>query len=129
MNMKTGIIRRIDYLGRIVIPKEIRRKLKLQEDAPMEISIENNKVYLELYQPESTENQTDEIIKVNNTLEYNGFKANIRFSAEDKLIIGEVTNDAGDLLSFHCRSADEIETKFINCIKDYINMKNKIDTH
>ena len=35
----TGIIRRIDELGRIAIPKEIRRKLKITEDDPLEIFI------------------------------------------------------------------------------------------
>ena len=30
----TGIVRRVDDLGRIVIPKEIRRTLKIREDAP-----------------------------------------------------------------------------------------------
>ena len=34
---KTGTVRRIDDLGRIVIPKEIRRNLNLQEGDPMEI--------------------------------------------------------------------------------------------
>ena len=33
----TGIIRRIDDLGRIVIPKEIRRQLKIGESDPVEI--------------------------------------------------------------------------------------------
>lgn len=33
----TGIIRRIDNLGRITIPKEIRRKFKFNEDEPVEI--------------------------------------------------------------------------------------------
>ncbi len=33
----TGIVRRIDDLGRIVIPKEIRRTLKIQEGSPLEI--------------------------------------------------------------------------------------------
>lgn len=33
----TGIIRRIDDLGRIVIPKEIRRQLKVDEGDPFEI--------------------------------------------------------------------------------------------
>ena len=33
----TGIVRRIDELGRIVIPKEIRRTLRIQESDPMEI--------------------------------------------------------------------------------------------
>ena len=30
----TGIVRRVDDLGRIVIPKEIRRTLKIREGAP-----------------------------------------------------------------------------------------------
>ena len=33
----TGIVRRIDDLGRIVIPKEIRRTLHIRETDPMEI--------------------------------------------------------------------------------------------
>ena len=33
----TGIVRRIDDLGRIVIPKEIRRQLKIGESDPLEI--------------------------------------------------------------------------------------------
>ncbi|MBO7253754.1 MAG: AbrB/MazE/SpoVT family DNA-binding domain-containing protein, partial [Clostridia bacterium] len=33
----TGIVRRIDELGRVVIPKEIRRTLRLRDGEPMEI--------------------------------------------------------------------------------------------
>ena len=33
----TGIVRRIDDLGRVVIPKEIRRTLRLRDGDPMEI--------------------------------------------------------------------------------------------
>lgn len=38
----TGIIRRIDDLGRVVIPKEIRQTLKIREGDPLEIFIEDN---------------------------------------------------------------------------------------
>lgn len=36
--MKTGIVRRIDDLGRVVIPKEIRRAYGIKEGDPLEIS-------------------------------------------------------------------------------------------
>ena len=45
----TGIVRRLDDLGRIVIPKEIRRSMGIREGDAMEISLENNRIYLEKY--------------------------------------------------------------------------------
>ena len=33
----TGIVRRIDELGRVVIPKEVRRQLRIKEGDPLEI--------------------------------------------------------------------------------------------
>ena len=47
--MKTGIIRRIDDLGKIVIPREIRRKMNINEGDPLEICIDGDKLYLEKY--------------------------------------------------------------------------------
>lgn len=38
----TGIIRRVDDLGRIVIPRKIRRTLDIREGDPMEIYTDNN---------------------------------------------------------------------------------------
>ena len=35
----TGIVRRIDELGRVVIPKEIRRTLRIREGDPSQISL------------------------------------------------------------------------------------------
>lgn len=37
----TGIIRRVDDLGRVIIPKEIRRTLKIREGDPLEIFLDN----------------------------------------------------------------------------------------
>lgn len=42
----TGIVRRIDDLGRIVIPKEIRRNLGIREGDPLEIFVDNGGVCL-----------------------------------------------------------------------------------
>lgn len=35
----TGIVRRIDDLGRVVIPKEIRRTMRIREGDPLQISL------------------------------------------------------------------------------------------
>ncbi len=48
----TGIVRRIDDLGRVVIPKEIRRTLKIREGMPMEIFTDvSGGVILKKYSP------------------------------------------------------------------------------
>lgn len=47
----SGIIRRIDDLGRIVVPREIRRLLQLSEGDAMEISVAGNSISLSRYQP------------------------------------------------------------------------------
>lgn len=45
----TGIVRRIDDLGRVVIPKEIRRTMKIKEGDPLEIFVGNGGVVLKKY--------------------------------------------------------------------------------
>ena len=45
----TGIVRRIDELGRIVIPKEIRKSLRIKEGESLEILIDNEDIILKKY--------------------------------------------------------------------------------
>lgn len=47
----TGIVRRVDDLGRIVIPRELRRDMGLSEGAPMEFFIEDEGILLIPYFP------------------------------------------------------------------------------
>lgn len=48
----TGIVRRIDDLGRVVVPKEIRRTLRIREGDPLEIFTEQNgAIVLKKYSP------------------------------------------------------------------------------
>jgi len=47
----TGIIRRIDELGRVVIPKEIRRKMRIKEGDPVEFYTNSNELILKKYSP------------------------------------------------------------------------------
>lgn len=50
----TGIVRRIDELGRVVIPKEIRRTLRIKEGDPLEIFTDKDELMLKKYSPIAT---------------------------------------------------------------------------
>ncbi len=47
----TGIIRKIDELGRVVIPIEMRNKLNIQEKDPIEIFADGNSIVLKKFEP------------------------------------------------------------------------------
>ncbi len=79
----TGITRRIDDLGRIVIPKEIRKNLKIKENETLEIYIENENIILKKF---SSFNDMDKIferfIKVLEDITLN----NVLITNRDKVI-------------------------------------------
>ena len=50
---KIAVIRRIDDLGRIVIPREIRRKLGIEEGDPIEIYVSGDSLILKKYVQET----------------------------------------------------------------------------
>ncbi|MGN1094962.1 MAG: AbrB/MazE/SpoVT family DNA-binding domain-containing protein [Eubacteriales bacterium] len=47
----TGVVRRIDELGRIVLPIEIRKNLGIDNRDAVEIFVDNDKVILKKYEP------------------------------------------------------------------------------
>jgi transcriptional pleiotropic regulator of transition state genes len=47
----TGIVRRVDDLGRIVIPKELRKTMDISEGDPLEIFIDGGSVMFKKYEP------------------------------------------------------------------------------
>lgn len=47
----TGVVRRVDELGRIVIPIELRRNLDIAEKDALEIYVEGEQIILKKYQP------------------------------------------------------------------------------
>ena len=53
----TGVVRRIDDLGRIVIPKEIRRNLKIRDGELMEIFVDMDSIILKKYSKGSGRNE------------------------------------------------------------------------
>ena len=51
MMKSTGIVRKVDELGRIVIPKELRRTLGIAEKDALEIYMDQEKIILKKYEP------------------------------------------------------------------------------
>jgi transcriptional pleiotropic regulator of transition state genes len=47
----TGIVRKVDELGRIVIPKELRKTMDINECDPMEIYTDGDQIILKKYEP------------------------------------------------------------------------------
>jgi len=47
----TGIVRRVDDLGRIVLPKELRDTMDIAEKDPLEIYVEGDNIILKPYRP------------------------------------------------------------------------------
>lgn len=47
----TGIVRKVDELGRIVLPIELRRNLDIEVRDPVEIFLEGDRIILQKYEP------------------------------------------------------------------------------
>ena len=50
MKLATGIVRRVDELGRVVIPKELRKQLNIEERDPIEITCDGSSIILQKYE-------------------------------------------------------------------------------
>lgn len=46
-----GVVRKVDELGRVVIPIEVRRNLGIAEKDPLEIYVDSEKIVLKKYEP------------------------------------------------------------------------------
>lgn len=62
-----GIVRKVDDLGRLVIPKELRKTMNISKKDPMEIFVEEEKIILRKYEPACIFCGESE-----NTIEYEG---------------------------------------------------------
>ena len=82
----TGIIRRIDDLGRVVIPREIRRSLKIREGDPLEILIEKNCVCFKKYSALGL--FAEDILRVAQDMAQRTFKHQIAIYNRDSKISG-----------------------------------------
>ncbi|WP_026673695.1 AbrB/MazE/SpoVT family DNA-binding domain-containing protein [Alkalihalobacterium bogoriense] len=57
----TGIVRKVDELGRVVIPIELRRTLDIAEKDALEIYVDNDRIILKKYKPNMTCQITGEV--------------------------------------------------------------------
>ena len=64
----TGIVRKVDELGRVVIPIELRRTLDIHEKDKIEIYVDNDQIILKKYQANRTCHLTGEISENNLSL-------------------------------------------------------------
>ena len=46
-----GVVRKVDQLGRIVLPKSLRRRYQMNEGDPVEILVQGDSIILEKYMP------------------------------------------------------------------------------
>lgn len=99
----TGITRRIDDLGRIVIPKEIRKNLKIKENEVLEIFINNDEIILKKFSSfNDLEKVLSDYIKVINDMTGN----DVIITDRDKVIL----------------SSKRLEEKLLNKkLSEYVN--------
>ncbi|TCT18145.1 AbrB family transcriptional regulator [Melghiribacillus thermohalophilus] len=64
----TGIVRKVDELGRVVIPIELRRTLDIKEKDALEIYVDDDRIVLKKYKPNMTCHITGEVSDDNMTL-------------------------------------------------------------
>ena len=122
----TGIVRRIDDLGRVVIPKEIRRTLRIREGDPLEIFTDREgEIILKKYsQLETIENVSVDYVEAFNSI----IKHNIIVTDRDKVIavsgplkkkyLGKEVNEFTERSIERRDSFSEKQKKIFQIIKD-----------
>lgn len=84
----TGIVRKLDELGRITLPIEIRRNFDIKEKDAIEIFVDSEQIILKKYQPADIfTGDMDELI------DYNGKKVSKKSIIEMAKIAGLTIND------------------------------------
>lgn len=93
----TGIVRRIDDLGRVVIPKELRRMMEIVEGDPLEIFTTTDKqIVLQKYHEGEPEKNGLEVSAEPKEEKY--YKATIHDTANNKIVYLNLSQTAWELL-------------------------------
>lgn len=104
----TGVIRRIDELGRIVIPKEIRRHLGIREGENLEIFTEEDKIVLKKY---------------SKVLEFSDFSEKLCEIIPSVMDLRVIITDRDKVISF----SNNLKLELNNCAIEQKLMKNVQD--
>jgi len=121
----TGVVRRIDELGRVVIPKEIRKNLRIKNGDSLEIFLNDEDIVLKKYSPiETLENILENYVESFNQV----MKHNIIITDRDKVIaiagnlkkkyLGKEISDFTDRSIERRDSFVERQKKSVNFIED-----------
>ncbi len=108
----TGVVRKIDELGRIVIPKEIRKTLNIKNGEDVQIYIENDSIILRKFMKMLSVKDNAEMF-MKTLLKFTN--SSIYISDKDKIILGSEEAFIGEQLSK--KILDSIEERKI--IEDY----------
>ena len=92
----TGVIRRIDELGRVVIPKEIRKNLRIKDGTNLEIFIDNNNIILSKFS--EMKELGDIASKLVETLG-NVYNKDIYITDNDSVVAATTKENIGTLIS------------------------------
>lgn len=118
--VKTGITRRIDELGRLVIPKEIRKNLKIKDNDQVEINVTDNKIILSKYDLISK----DKIISNMLSCLKKMLNKNIVITSRDKIVdVSLINKEMLKKISLTDEVINIIETRVVNLnkkIKEFI---------
>ena len=115
----TGVVRRIDDLGRIVIPKEIRKNFKITEGDSLEIYVDRDAIILKKYA--IIDNLSFFCKKIIDSF-YSIYKKNILITDKDKVIASSITGNDNYL---DMQLTMEIKT-VINDRKEYCGSNSQI---
>jgi len=121
---KSGITRRIDELGRIVIPKEIRINLGIREGEPLEIYVENNSIVIKKFS--QVENIKDVSNKVCNIIS-DICKIDLIITDREKIIVtsNKLNNLTNKILPNQLKYLIDNRESYISEKKDNIIELNK----
>ncbi len=119
MLKKSGITRKIDELGRIVVPKEIRYNLGIREGDNLEIFVEDNKIIIDKFsQLDNYKPFSEKLCLIIKDV----FEVDVVISDRERIIVSTKNIDNGELTSKHKELIDGRESYQSKVKETYYNI-------